>query len=553
MEYSHECFWYQGCGAKLADGRGNPNSACSRPPWAHQPRRGPSRRDKRPCDANGRNRVSMTSARFAAIAAAPVLLPFVFVTLTLALYWDNPLLCLAFFLFAIAATVSMILGYRVEGLFSWTAGIPLYYLVYLIALPYAEQIIGFVDYRPLRGTETALAYCALGILAFTLGTLVCRAIVPAIAVDTRTGLAGTWPFSALQRRDLLTIAFVTGACAAYWSIENGYFGLIARAESIESPIAGPVTILSSLVEISLAVSAIRAFQHTEDQSWWRWLLVIALSASLVLALFAYSKSALLRPLLVVALAWTLVNRRIPWIGLVTTVAILVVVIFPLVVSMRQLSQQAADTTFGVIELTWHLLSSDELQRMALTGYASVGSTETSGILGRSLLIVLSKIATLAGDAIPYLHGDTYVASFQTLVPRALWADKANLNVGNFLGHLIGMLAPGDQVTNVSVTQFGELLLNFGLAGLLLGMFCWGILATWVDRWVLGTQANWVRLILFLNLQWQEAGFAHTLPPFIKQMVVLAALIAAADVFRRLFFVFRYRRSRPTPRPTKCGL
>lgn len=55
------------------------------------------------------------------------------------------------------------------------------------------------------------------------------------------------------------------------------------------------------------------------------------------------------------------------------------------------------------------------------------------------------------------------------------SEKTNIFDGNEFGRAMGIAEPGDFVTGVASTNMGELYINFGLVGILLGMFLTGVL------------------------------------------------------------------------------
>ena len=88
------------------------------------------------------------------------------------------------------------------------------------------------------------------------------------------------------------------------------------------------------------------------------------------------------------------------------------------------------------------------------------------------LLPLAWIALHTPDPLPFLHGETYLPILYKLVPRALFADKpADVR---HTGVRYGFRPP-DKRNHFKVHQLGEFYMNFGLAGVLLGMFVLGLL------------------------------------------------------------------------------
>ena len=95
------------------------------------------------------------------------------------------------------------------------------------------------------------------------------------------------------------------------------------------------------------------------------------------------------------------------------------------------------------------------------------------------LLPLAWLTTRTPDRMPFLYGETYLPILYKLIPRIVFADKPT-DVRD-LGVLYGF-TPGAKErpaalrpTSYKMHQLGEFYVNFGLAGVLLGMFVLGFL------------------------------------------------------------------------------
>ena len=88
------------------------------------------------------------------------------------------------------------------------------------------------------------------------------------------------------------------------------------------------------------------------------------------------------------------------------------------------------------------------------------------------LLPLAWLTVRTPDPLPFLHGETYLPVLYKLVPRAVFAEKPG-DVRD-LGIRYGFMAP-DTMRAFKVHQLGEFYVNFGLAGVLLGMGALGLL------------------------------------------------------------------------------
>ena len=88
------------------------------------------------------------------------------------------------------------------------------------------------------------------------------------------------------------------------------------------------------------------------------------------------------------------------------------------------------------------------------------------------LLPLAWLTVRTPDPLPFLRGETYLPILYKLVPRAVFAEKPG-DVRD-LGIRYGFTAP-DTMRAFKVHQLGEFYVNFGLAGVLLGMVALGLL------------------------------------------------------------------------------
>jgi hypothetical protein len=78
-------------------------------------------------------------------------------------------------------------------------------------------------------------------------------------------------------------------------------------------------------------------------------------------------------------------------------------------------------------------------------------------------------------SVPYWGGVTYETLFTTWIPRALWPNKPQKTLGQDYGHRYRFIGPWDTDTSINLEQTVEMYANFGLEGVVAGMFLMGIL------------------------------------------------------------------------------
>jgi hypothetical protein len=75
--------------------------------------------------------------------------------------------------------------------------------------------------------------------------------------------------------------------------------------------------------------------------------------------------------------------------------------------------------------------------------------------------------------IPFWKGETFYPLLFKPIPRFLYSDKPEEISGQTFGHRYGFLSPNDSSTSYNLPQLVELYANFGVPGVLVGMFFLG--------------------------------------------------------------------------------
>ena len=83
--------------------------------------------------------------------------------------------------------------------------------------------------------------------------------------------------------------------------------------------------------------------------------------------------------------------------------------------------------------------------------------------------------------VPYWKGATYKPLLTSFIPRAVWPGKPEERLGQAYGHRYGILNPPDTITSVNVPWLTELYVNFGVAGILLGMSLVGLVLAILEK------------------------------------------------------------------------
>lgn len=97
-----------------------------------------------------------------------------------------------------------------------------------------------------------------------------------------------------------------------------------------------------------------------------------------------------------------------------------------------------------------------------------------GVSRLSHLMTFAEVIELTPNYVPYWMGETYYPLLFKIIPRLFYPDKPLEVTGQAFGHRYGFLHPQDYVTSYNLPQLIEFYSNFGIFGVLIGMFFLGI-------------------------------------------------------------------------------
>jgi len=156
---------------------------------------------------------------------------------------------------------------------------------------------------------------------------------------------------------------------------------------------------------------------------------------------------------------------------------------------------------------------------------------------------LALVLKYTPDVMPYQYGKTIIVAPLLLIPTFLWPGKYQFLESVASGVRFGQEYYGieNSVSGVSITQIGELYLNFHIFGIIIGMFLMGVLYRFIYMWwtrerdPLRLGAYTMLFTLFVPVEyWFATGYGNLL----KQMILLTIVIWAIRHFNLRTFVTR---------------
>lgn len=140
----------------------------------------------------------------------------------------------------------------------------------------------------------------------------------------------------------------------------------------------------------------------------------------------------------------------------------------------------------------------------------------------------------------HMYGATMGYLAYALIPRVVWPDKPSVPRGRwFDSYVIGAAQSDDRVVSLGQTSAGELYWNFGIPGVVVGMFAMGLLLGLLWR-MAGTDPShdpW-RMLLYVNLILaasgsMEAEFGSAFVGLIYRAIVFGLIFRLTATIRRL--------------------
>ena len=451
------------------------------------------------------------------------------ILLAAAILEDAPLGALA--VMALITGLACIHFRQVSSVISWTFAVPAFYLLYFCIIPLIQRVSG--DDLPLstRDVDSALLLAAAGIVCFSLGAATVHS-----ARRDKSAEAGfaRGPFLLFDTFPVIVFLLALGLAATTYSFLFGNFGLTASLES-GGELSGPIGSLGICADIALVFTWAKALRSRSLR--WFALGAMGTSALYVFAFFAKSKGALIFPLLHFATAHLVVRGSLSRSTLTVAAVVFSLFAYPFVTKWRERGTTEYSNRWEQVQEGVDVLTSGDWMK------SEDNLSSSSSSLSRGLLPAFSTIVSLTGSATPFENGSTYVHAAGVFVPRMFWPDKPPMKVGNIVGRKYDFISNLDEKTNISPSIMGEMYMNFGAPGVLLGMFVWGLVAAFVDGFAARHFGMWFRAwslpVAFFG---QEAPLAHLIAPFIKSFSLVLGLCIILHALVKLAFIARSPRS-----------
>jgi hypothetical protein len=291
----------------------------------------------------------------------------------------------------------------------------------------------------------------------------------------------------------------------------------------------PVAMLAGLAQLSGCILALH-IAAGDPRRWLRltlWFVAVPLAAwqSLVFG----AKAPILMMIFAIMAAGHYARRRIPLRFLIAGVILAVAIVFPIVNAFRAAPRRIAEPTAS------STLSGFASQVIAIpTRFSGMTTSEyvqyaTDGVMSRSTgvdalsLLLKYDVSAELGNAAAYLPIPAYA-----FIPRAIWSSKPVLNQGVWFGRLL--VVPSSEginsIASFGIFHIGDLLVSFGIAGVMIGMCVLGFLYRLIYRFIdpLNSPDLGVKFVYIFLLWNMVNGFEGDIPSayasLLRSLVVL---------------------------------
>lgn len=275
------------------------------------------------------------------------------------------------------------------------------------------------------------------------------------------------------RWDVVMIVYLIGMAARLYSMRLGAYGFTPG-------LVNGYTMALTLVGVGAEAAAYAAFASMLDhpQRGGRAGLAIMTAGLVALGLASGDKWEAIRPLLAMGLIYMSYRRRLPKMFLAATTAVLLLVIVPGSQLFRSHANQA-------VQPVSQLVGAGQIQAVGQGLHLTWG--RRLGIAGQWLenrprsIDQIALIVTQTPYPNSYQRGRLwFLAPVYNLIPRFLWPTKPVLSLEYDFDRTYRHL-PSSTNTNTGLTQPGDMYINFGLGGVVAGMFLWGLVQAWLTR------------------------------------------------------------------------
>lgn len=377
-------------------------------------------------------------------------------------------LWLAFGLLAVICGAMLVYVLRA----SWLKGDPFQPAVGFLLVAFLGYGIGALHARygtvaTTRGPLDPLPGLALGLIAtlmFSIGYLapIGRGVEGKV-------LDRLWP-SFNPRRAFVAglICFGIGATASVYYFVNGEYFAYTTSQSLELQFS-TIGYFREFLYIGLTLIAVTAY-GPDGTSWMRRATLFLGALSIMTLLPTGIRYYVLVVATCILIPRHYYYRRLRLLSVLLAMGLIVGIVYPI----GEMYRRQYQVQFGPPSIASAATGLfDQLSQLGPGQYLDFAFGPALGRI--DLATPASALQLVVPSVIPYKFGATFIPAVIFWVPRLVWPDKPTFQYDNLLGRVEGFIAPTDYRTSVKYSYVGELYLDFGWPGVVLGMAFYGLM------------------------------------------------------------------------------
>ncbi len=322
------------------------------------------------------------------------------------------------------------------------------------------------------------------------------------------------------------LVFLGGACVqfyhGFWQTPSVYEGALGD-------------LIGQLAAVGLYGLGLGLILHLtsgwRERTQWTPIVLGMMLFELIFVVVRTQRQNLVLLILILLMTWHYFKRRIPASRIILSGLLFACFLFPLSEQWRRVyfgSQQLEGPGLGVAyRMAFEKLRESESTGEYLRNSIIMFSNRLHGL--DSLMLGLYKTPA----TIPFWKGETLTKFFAgTFIPRFLWKEKPRIYFSDAFGRDYWGLPPQFKAA-IAVSQLGELYINYGLPGVLLGMLCLGALYRTLYVYLVVRRPHSLAVLVYIfalfNVSVIDRELAVTYGILVKRLVIL--LIVCAFVYQ----------------------
>jgi hypothetical protein len=241
-----------------------------------------------------------------------------------------------------------------------------------------------------------------------------------------------------------------------------------RALPSVGQLSAPLGYLSTGILFLLALENVASKKHLM-------LLTAAIASTFVFNLLSGSLAKAVFLLVFLGLIYWGKKRSLPW-GFIFICCFIAILLQPIKQRYRAYTQDVA-----VISPQSYVYRAKLFYRATYDHYFNVDYSNSSDGIDKTVIdrighsiTAFADVINMTPELVPYWLGGSYQALWTSFIPRFLWPGKPQATIGNEFGHRYSQIGPEDKETSYNLPWLPELYANFGVLGVVAGMFAIGV-------------------------------------------------------------------------------